>query len=138
MKKEELIGLLNKDLALEYSSAIQYIQHSSVMTGAEFSEVIEELKKHAGEEMQHAEIISEQIDLLRGEPTVEVGEIKTSRDNREMLEQDLAGEDDAVQRYTERIKQAEELGESALAQHLRNILLMEQEHVMDLKKALGR
>ncbi len=135
---EELIDLLNKDLALEYSAAIQYIQHAAVMSGAQYGDVIKELKIHANEEIGHAIILADQIDFLGGVPTVEVGAIKTSDDNVEMLEQDLAGEEGAIARYKLRIEQAEELKEFALAQQLRNILAVEQEHAMDLKQALGK
>ena len=31
----ELIELLNKDLGLEYTAMVQYVQHSGVLTGAE-------------------------------------------------------------------------------------------------------
>ena len=55
-----------------------------------------------------------------------------------MLEQDLAGEEGAIERYKTRIEQAESLKEFALAHQLRNILSMEQEHAMDLQQALGK
>lgn len=133
----KLVELLNHDLELEYSAAIQYINHSAVMTGAAYGDIIKELKIHANEEIQHAMILADQIDFLEGDPTVKVGEIKTSRDNQTMLKQDLEGEEDAIKRYKIRIEQTEELKEFALAQQLRNILATEQEHAMDLKQALG-
>ena len=136
--KDELIRLLNMDLEKEYSAAIQYINHAAVMTGAEYGDVIKELKVHVNEEIQHAITLADQIDFLGGKPSVKVGEIKVSDDNKEMLEQDLDGEEDAITRYKLRIEQAEELKEFALAQQLRNILAMEQEHAMDLKQALGK
>ena len=132
-----LVELLNHDLELEYSAAIQYINHSAVMTGSAYGDIIKELKIHANEEIQHAMILADQIDFFEGDPTVKVGEIKTSRDNQTMLKQDLEGEEDAIRRYKIRIEQAEELKEFALAQQLRNILATEQEHAMDLKQALG-
>lgn len=135
---KELVKLLNHDLELEYSAAIQYINHSAVMTGASYGDIIKELKIHANEEIQHAMILADQIDFLGGEPTVVVGEIKTSGDNDEMLTQDLDGEQDAIRRYKIRIEQAEELKEYALAQQLRGILATEQEHAMDLMQALGK
>ncbi|KPK45112.1 MAG: ferritin [Phycisphaerae bacterium SG8_4] len=135
---EKLIGLLNGDLELEYSAAIQYINHAAVMTGAAYGDIIKELKIHATEEIQHAVILADQIDYLRGSPTVAVGKIQTSQDNDEMLQQDLDGEEDAVRRYKTRIEQAEQLKEFALAHQLRNILAMEQEHAMDLRQALGK
>jgi bacterioferritin len=55
-----------------------------------------------------------------------------------MLQQDLEGENDAINRYIARIRQSEELNLYHLAQQLRNILAMEQEHAMDLEQALGK
>lgn len=138
INKEKLIELLNLDLTLEYSAAIQYIQHAAVMTGAQFGDIIKELRIHANEEIAHAITLADQIDFLGGVPTIEVGEMKTSDDNIEMLKQDLEGEEDAIRRYKVRIEQAEELKEFALAQQLRNILAIEQEHAMDLYQVLGK
>jgi bacterioferritin len=135
---KKLIDLLNKDLELEYSAAIQYINHAAVMTGAEYGDIIKELKIHANEEVQHAVVLADQIDYLGGSPSVNVGKILTSEDNKEMLQQDLTGEEDAIRRYKVRVEQAEQLKEFALAQQLRTILAMEQEHAMDLKQALGK
>ncbi len=138
IEMETLIELLNKDLAREYTAIVQYAQHGGVLTGAEYGDITKEIKIHATQELQHAITLSEQIDYLEGVPTVEVVPAKTSQDNREMLEQDLAGELDAIARYKQRVIQAEELQELALAQKLREILAIEQEHAMDLKNALGR
>ena len=135
---EKLVDLLNIDLELEYSAAIQYINHAAVMTGAAYGDIIKELKIHANQEVQHAMILADQIDYLEGSPSVNVGKIRTSKDNEGMLQQDLDGENDAIKRYKMRIEQAEQLKEFALAQQLRNILATEQEHAMDLKQALGR
>ena len=136
--QEKLIELLNKDLELEYSAAIQYINHAAVMRGAAYGDIIKELKIHANEEVLHAMTLADQIDYLEGSPSVNVGKILTSRDNDEMLQQDLDGEEDAIRRYKVRVEQAEQLKEFALAQQLRNILAIEQEHAMDLKQALGK
>lgn len=135
---EKLIDLLNMDLELEYSAAIQYINHAAVMTGAAYGDIIKELKIHTNEEIQHAMILADQIDYLGGCPSVGVGKILTSEDNNQMLQQDLDGEEDAIKRYKLRIEQAEQLKEFALAQQLRTILATEQEHAMDLRQALGK
>ena len=135
---EKLVDLLNMDLEREYSAGIQYIQHAAVMTGAQYGDIIKELKIHATEEFGHAMVLADQIDYLGGVPTVNVGPIHTSSDNVQMLEQDLDGENDAIKRYKARIDQAEELKEFALAQQLRIILTVEQEHAMDLLQALGK
>jgi bacterioferritin len=136
--KEKLISLLNKDLELEYSAAIQYIQHSAVMTGAKYGDIIKELKIHANEEIAHALILADQIAFLGGVPSVDVEKIYVDANNETMLEQDLEGEYTAIKRYKERVGQAEELQEYALSQQLRSILADEQEHAMDIESALGK
>jgi len=132
-----MIGLLNKDLALEYSAAVQYIQHSAKVTGAEYQSMQKELVVHANEEIGHALVLADQISYLGGDPTIEVAKRYVSDDSTEMLKQDLEGEKDAVRRYRERIGQARDMGEFGLARALEDILIMEEEHEKDLMSALG-
>jgi bacterioferritin len=136
MTKEELIHALNGDLADEFSSAIQYINHASLISGARFVAVQKELLVHATEEMQHATTLAEQIVDLGGLPTVVVGPVQTSEDSEEMLKQDLEGEREAVKHYKARIRSAMEIGEFGLARVLQDILVMEEEHVRDLATAV--
>ena len=136
--KEQMIELLNKDLGLEYTACVQYTQHQAVMKGAMYQTIQKELVVHAQEELSHATTLAIQIAYLGGTPTVEMPTPKVSKDNVTMLRQDLDGENDAIKRYVLRIRQAEELNLYHLAQHLRNILAVEQEHAMDLEAALGK
>jgi bacterioferritin len=137
--KAKFIDLLNNDLSWEYTAMIQYTQHQGVLKGAEFGDIQKEIIIHATEELQHATTLSQQIDFLGGFPTAAVDyPAKVAKNNRKMLEQDLAGEHDAIRRYTERIEQAEQLKLYHVSQALRGILAMEQEHAMDLENALGR
>ena len=136
--KKELITLLNKDLGLEYTAIVQYTQHQGTLKGAMYQSIQKELIIHAQEELAHATILAAQIDYLGGVPTVDTPPAKTAKDSLTMLKQDLEGENDAIARYSRRIKQAEELDLYHLAQQLRTILAMEQEHAMDLEQALGK
>jgi len=135
---QALIDGLNGDLAREYSAAIQYIQHAAMMTGAQYMKIAEEMLVHADEEIGHAKEISDKINYLGGVPTIEVAPIKTSSDSAEMIAQDKAGEEEAIQRYKERIKQAKEAGEGGTKQMLMEILVDEEEHRNDLMVALGQ
>ena len=137
MEKNELIALLNKDLTMEYSAAIQYIQHAAKITGAQYQSTQKELVIHANEEIGHAIVLAEQIAFLGGDPTIDVAERYVSDDSTEMLKQDLDGELDAVRRYKERVAQAAEIGEYGLKRALEDILIMEEEHARDLQAALG-
>ena len=138
VSREELIELLNEDLAREYQAVIAYVVYSQVLKGAEYMAIAKELETHAGEELRHALVISKQIDYLGGMPTVMAAPVKTSSVAEEMLEFDLENENETVRNYRERIRQCEALGEYAMAEQIREILVEEQEHQIDLATALGR
>jgi bacterioferritin len=135
--RQELIDALNGDLAREYQAIIAYVVYSQVLKGAEYMAIAAELEKHAAEELSHALIISNQIDYLGGTPTVSPKPVKTSEDAREMLRFDLENESETIRQYRQRVKQCEALSEFAIAEHIREILKDEQEHLIDLATALG-
>lgn len=135
--REQLIEALNQDLAREYQAIISYVNYSQVLKGAEYMSIAAELEKHAMEELNHALVISKQIDYLGGMPTVQPKEVRTSQDAKEMLRFDLENETQTIVNYRERVRQCEALGEYAMAEHVRDILMQEQEHQIDLATALG-
>jgi bacterioferritin len=138
LDREGLIELLNQDLAREYQAIIAYVVYSQVIKGAQYMHIAAELEKHAGEELAHALTISRQIDYLGGQPTVTPMEVKKSPDAEAMLQFDLDNEVETIRNYRERVKQCEQLGEYALAEHLREILIQEQDHLIELATALGK
>jgi len=138
ISREQLIRLLNEDLAREYQAIIGYVVYSQVLKGAQYMTIASELEKHAGEELAHALLIARQIDYLGGMPTVTALAVKTSEKAEDMLRFDLANENETVRNYRERVRQCEALGEYAMAEHIRNILVQEQEHQIDLATALGK
>ena len=137
ISRERMIQLLNEDLAGEYQAIIAYVVYSQVLKGAAYTDIARELELHAGEELQHAIKIAKQIDYLGGMPAVTPKPVKTSTDPVEMLRADLENERTTVGRYRERIRQAEAMGEFALSETLRGIIVQEQEHEIDLSAALG-
>lgn len=132
-----MIRLLNEDLAGEYQAIIAYIVYSQVLKGASYTDIARELELHAAEELQHAIKLAKQIDYLGGMPCVVPNPVVTSDDPIEMLRADLDNEQTTVTRYRERIRQAEMMGEYALSETLRAIIVQEQEHAIDLASALG-
>jgi len=137
LSRQQLVELLNEDLAREYQAVIAYVVYSQVLKGAEYMAIAEELETHAKEELEHALIIAKQIDYLGGMPTVTPKEVRVSDKAEEMLRFDLENENATVRQYRERVRQAEALGEYALAEQIRGILVQEQEHQIDLASALG-
>ena len=134
--REQMIQLLNEDLAGEYQAIIAYTVYSQVLKGAAYTDIARELELHAAEELAHAIKIAKQIDYLGGMPGVTPKPVKTSSDPVEMLRADLENERRTVGRYRERIRQAEAMGEFALSETLRAIIVQEQEHEIDLAAAL--
>jgi len=135
--RKELIRLLNEDLAREYQSIIAYVNYSQVLKGAQYMNIARELELHASEELDHAIKIAKQIDYLGGMPTVVAKPVKTSQKAEQMLRFDLDNEIETIANYRQRIRQAEDLGEFALCEILREISIQEQEHAIDLATALG-
>jgi len=135
--REDLIEALNEDLSREYQAIIAYVVYSQMIKGAAYMNIAEELETHAKEELAHALKVSYHIDYLGGTPTVTPKPVKVSDKAEDMLRFDLDNENQTVKNYRERVRQAESLGEYAIAEDLREILRDEQEHQNDLATALG-
>lgn len=137
LTREKLAALLNEDLAREYQAIISYVIYSQVLKGAEYMSIADQLQQHAAEELKHALTISRQIDYLGAMPTAQPKSVKVSDKAKEMLRFDLENEADTIRNYRERVRQCEAMGEFAIAEHIREILLDEQDHLIDLATALG-
>ncbi len=135
--REDLVALLNSDLAREYQAIISYVVYSQVLKGAQYMNIAAELETHAAEELAHALIIAGQIDYLGGMPLAVPKPVKTSSRAEDMLRFDLDNENETIHHYRQRVRQCEALGEYALAEHIREILVQEQDHQIALANALG-
>src|SRR6516164_9176622 len=137
ISRDRLAELLNEDLSREYQAIIAYVVYSQVLKGAEYMDIASQLEIHAKQELDHALTISRQIDYLGKMPTVSPKPVRTSEDAQEMLRFDLDNENETIRNYRERVRQCEALGEYALAEQIRQILVQEQDHQIDLATALG-
>lgn len=135
--REDLVALLNDDLAREYQAVISYVIYSQVLKGAEYMNIAAELEIHAAEELSHALILAGQIDYLGGMPIATPKPVRTSANAEDMLRFDLEAETETIHHYRQRVRQCEALGEFAVAQHIRDILVQEQDHQVALASALG-
>jgi bacterioferritin len=138
ISREKLIELLNEDLAREYQAIISYVIYSQVLKGAEYMNIAGELEVHATEELKHALIISNQIDYLGGMPINVPKPVRTSEKAKDMLQFDLENETETIRQYRDRVKQTDDMGEYAISEHIREILMDEQDHLIALATALGK
>src|SRR5262249_60223511 len=99
VSREQLIELLNEDLAREYQSIIAYVVYSQVLKGAEYMSIAGELEKHAGEELEHALTISKMIAYLGGMPTGQPKPVRTSARDEDMMRLDLEADNGQIRQY---------------------------------------
>jgi bacterioferritin len=137
ISRDRLAELLNEDLSREYQAIIAYVVYSQVLKGAEYTDIAAQLELHAKQELDHALIISRQIDYLGKMPAVTPKPVRTSKKAKDMLRYDLDNENETVRNYRVRVRQCESLGEYAMAEQIRQILVQEQDHQIDLATALG-
>ncbi len=138
ISRDRLAELLNEDLSREYQAIIAYVVYSQVLKGAQFMNIADQLAIHAKQELDHALILSRLIDYLGKMPTVTPQPVRTSDDAKKMLRFDLDNENATIRNYRERVRQCEALGEFAMAEQIRQILVDEQDHQIDLATALGQ
>ena len=132
---DELIAILNEALTLEYTAAVQYNQHSMLLTGRDRVLFEDLFKEHSQESLGHAKMWGDRIVYLGGVPKGEVGRIQQSSNVMEMLEMDLEIERRAVELYTRahRVCQHE-----PTRYMLENHILDEDKDVEELQKLLGK
>lgn len=139
MTIKQLLPLLNDDLAREYQAAIQYTQGFGLLTGAQYMPIRSAFEEHAQEELGHALKLSDLIQYYGGTPTPDVNpKPKEARKASDILALNADAELEAIKRYRERVKQAEDAGFVELGEALRSILAEELDHANELMLALGR
>lgn len=132
----ELIEGMNEDLAAEYQAVVMYRTYASLVTGPWRQELRAFFEGEIPDELGHAAFLADKIVSLGGVPTTEVQPVPIPRTNREMLEIALQAEVDTIERYTRRIKQAEELGEISVKVQLENLVVDESQHRDDIRRML--
>lgn len=137
ISRDRLAELLNEDLCREYQAIISYVVYSQVLSGAQYMDIAAQLEIHARQELDHALIVSRQIDYLGKMPAVTPRPVRTSKNAEDMLRFDLENENETIRNYRDRVRQCEALGEYAMAEQIRQILVQEQDHQIDLATALG-
>jgi bacterioferritin len=138
MDKDKLIELLNSDLELEFRSIVQYTQHLATVKGVEYQPIAEMIRPHLRQELEHATVLAGQIDFLGGVPTTRVPEVPSEPGARQAFALDLELEERQLANYRERFEQTQEMGLPDVAEALRPLLEQTQDHVRDLRSALGK
>jgi len=135
---QELIDALQDDLSYELAAIIQYMYHHIMARGFDSPEIDERFRETSMDEMKHAEKLAERIDYYEAVPTTKMAPIQVGGDLKKMIEDDLAGEHEAIARYKEHIKLAERLGDPGTRHMLEDILLDEEDHAYQWETILAK
>lgn len=123
-----MLELLNKAIAREIGVSIQYMWQHVMALGMKSPEIKDVFEDIAIEEMKHAEKIAERLFYLGGIPTTKPTLIKVGESLKEMIENDLQAENEAIGMYKEIIDKASEKGDSTTRLLFEEILTAEEEH----------
>lgn len=145
MTKESIIKLLNQALELEHAARIQYLNHAEIIAGLNAEPLIARLKETAGDEQKHEEIFRELIgDILGGVPSMGTAKTFPRKDIKQILEQNLKNEKEAIVFYTKILetiyseKKDLQFEFQKLEHDIRHVIIDEQEHAAELKLLLAK
>ncbi len=136
-KLQQLIDGLNKDMNAELNTIIRYIRHSAVLKGIAGHEVRELLRKEVMDEVKHATYLADKIVALGGTPKVELEPPAEVFDWKEVLQDALKFELEAIAGYRERAQQAEAVGDIGLRATLEMFAEDETRHKEEIERLLG-
>ena len=123
-----LLDLMNEAIAREIQVSIQYMWQHVQWGGVKGFAVKDELRSIAIVEMKHAEIIAERLFYLGGKPTTKPNPIFVGESLKEMVEQDIKDEANAITFYKQIIEAATKEGDITTAFMFKEILEQEEEH----------
>ena len=135
---KELIDALNEDVSYELAAIIQYMWHHVMASGVQSPAIIDRLRLFAMDEMRHAEMLAERIDLLGGVPTTKLQAVQVGGDLKKMIQDDSAGEELAIRMYKQHIKLAAGLDDPISRRMLEDILADEERHLHDWETILEK
>jgi bacterioferritin len=135
--RDTLLEGLNHDLAREYQAIVMYTHFAAKLTGPYRKELRALFQAEIADEQGHAQFLADKIAALGGDPTTELRPVPRADDPRQMLEQALAAEKQAITDYDERIRQAEAFGDVGLKVDLENQIADETRHKEEIERILA-
>lgn len=136
MDRQTMIQRLNEDLAGEFGAIIQYLTYAAKATGPYRPQLSAFFLAEVADEQLHAQFLANKIVALGGEPTTTPRPVPAAKSNREMLEAVLAAEQRAARDYTQRAREADELGDKGLAVQLEDMVRDESGHSEETERIL--
>jgi bacterioferritin len=137
LHRQALIEGLNHDLAGEYQAVLMYTHYSARLTGPYRRELRALFQAEIADEQGHAQFLADKVAALGGDPASVPRPVPEADQPRQMLEQALAAERQAIAEYGERIRQAEAFGDVGLKVGLENQVADETRHKEEIERILA-
>lgn len=134
-KLTHLMKDLNDALALQWSAIIQYLQHAAALSRPDSLSIAEVLRSHAEEEIENANKLGEKIVALGGLPTDRIEPINIADNWRDMVRQDLEGEQLAISDMRDIVNDYQD--EIGLKELMDELIASKQRQVDRLNKLLA-
>ena len=136
MTKAELIARLNDDLAGELGAIIQYITYAARATGPYRPQLSQFFLAEVADEQLHAQYLANKIVALGGDPTTQARDVPSPPTNRGLLKEVLRAEQEAMEGYVRRAKEADAFGDKGLVVQLEDFVRDESSHVDETERIL--
>ncbi len=135
---QQIIDALNDVLTRELTAINQYFLHARMMQDWGL-EKLGKLEYDASiDEMKHADELIKRILFLEGLPNLQkIGKLKIGQNIKEIIEADLAVENEAVPALKEHIKLCEQQSDYVTRDLFLDILKSEEEHIDWLETQYG-
>jgi bacterioferritin len=136
MNKQSFIDALNGDLAYEFQAILAYTRWAAEVEGPHRNALRSMFTQEIPDELGHAQTLADKIAVMGGTPTTSPVSVPNAPDNRAKLEAVMAMEKQAIENYTQRAQQAEELGEMGMKQRLEEMIEDETTHYEEVTMLL--
>jgi len=141
--RDKVLQMLNEALATELVCVLRYRHDYFVARGLKAKVAAAEFLEHANQELEHADMISERIVQLGGEPNFNPSglvershsEYRLGKDLQEMIRENLVAERIAIDSYREIIVYLSD-NDPTTRRLMEEILAKEEEHADDLANLL--
>jgi bacterioferritin (cytochrome b1) len=138
LDQKEAVFRLNKALALQYRSALQYSMVAASLAGIEAQALGSKLTDFGDVELADVRRLIEKIVSFDGEPTVEVAPLSFAAGTADALRRLAENEEAAVEALQEAIEPTGREGRSEALEHLMEHLILRKQHQVDfLNRAIG-
>jgi bacterioferritin len=134
---DKVLAYLQEALTAELTAINQYFLHAEMMENWGYERLAKLTKKESIEEMRHAEWLLHRMLYLDGAPSMsQLFPLRIGQNVKEMFENDLALECEAVPRLNRAINCAVEAGDNGSRELFERILKDEEHHVDFLEAQL--